>query len=87
MIDIVNKSYTLPLIILVYLLRGNIYLLSFTFEKKEKKEKKEKEKRKIWLLAVENSSNQFDLTIQKLANATFDRFDQPPTVLIGLRKD
>ena len=40
MIHIVNKTYTLFLIILMYLLRGGVYLLSFTFEKKEEKKKK-----------------------------------------------
>ena len=43
MIDIVNKGYTPPLIILIYFLRGNIYLLSFIFEKEKKKKKKKKE--------------------------------------------
>ena len=46
MIGIVNKSYTLTLIILMYLLRENVYLLSSIFEKKKKKKKKRKEKEK-----------------------------------------
>ena len=39
-IDIVNKNYTLLFIIFMYLLRGNVYLLSFTLKKKGKKENK-----------------------------------------------
>ena len=45
MIDIVNKGHTLLLIILVYLLRGNIYLLSFTLEKEAIKRIKENKRR------------------------------------------